>query len=63
MREIEKCFEYLEKGDYQKAIKSGQMAVKLYPRNINAYICLGEAYFMAGKIELAIKNFKKVKPT
>ena len=60
MREIEKCFEYLEVGDYQRAIKSGQMAVKLYPRNINAYACLGEAYFMAGKLDLALKNFKKV---
>ncbi|SNZ15208.1 tetratricopeptide repeat protein [Hydrogenobacter hydrogenophilus] len=58
-KEIIDCINYLKAGDYQRAIKSGQMAVKLYPRSADAYSCLGEAYRMTGEINLAIENLKK----
>jgi len=59
MKEIEKCFEYLEAGDYKSAIKFGKKAVERYPQKAEAYYCLGEAYFTAGEIDRAIENFKK----
>jgi tetratricopeptide (TPR) repeat protein len=59
MKEIRKCLEYLEAEDYKKAIKFGKKAIKLYPEDVEAYACLGEAYFMEGQIDLAIENFKK----
>ncbi len=57
--EIDNCFNYLNAGDYQRAIESGKKAVKLYPKNTDAYFCLGAAYSVTGQIDLAIENLKK----
>ncbi|MGC8754861.1 MAG: tetratricopeptide repeat protein, partial [Thermosulfidibacteraceae bacterium] len=57
--EIERCVKYLNAGDYQRAIEAGKRAVKLYPRSVYAYFCLGRAYTKTGQIDLAIENFKK----
>jgi tetratricopeptide (TPR) repeat protein len=56
---IEECAYYLKTGDYQRAIEAGQRAVELYPQNVDAYFCLGKAYYETGQIDLAIDNLKK----
>jgi tetratricopeptide (TPR) repeat protein len=58
-KEIEDCYTYIGVSDYQKAIESGQRAVELYPKNSDAYFCLGIAYYQTGQIDLAIDNLKK----
>ncbi|WP_353684560.1 tetratricopeptide repeat protein [Thermodesulfovibrio sp. 3907-1M] len=57
--EIDKCFNYFKAGDYHRAIESGKKAVKLYPRSVYAYFCLGIAYIETGDINLAIEALKK----
>ncbi|MGC9001175.1 tetratricopeptide repeat protein, partial [Caldisericum sp.] len=57
--EIERCVKYLNAGDYQRAIEAGKRAVKLYPRSVDAYFCLGIAYTKTGQIDLAIESLKK----
>jgi tetratricopeptide (TPR) repeat protein len=58
-KEIEDCYTYIGVSDYQRAIQTGKRAVKLYPKNVYAYFCLGMAYYKAGQINLAIDNLKK----
>ncbi len=58
-KEIDDCFTYLKARDYQRAIEAGQRAVELYPKNVDAYLCLGVVYSKIGKIDLAIDNLKK----
>ena len=58
-KEIEDCYTYIDVSDYQRAIETGKRAVKLYPKNVDAYICLGKAYSETGQIDLAIDTFKK----
>jgi tetratricopeptide (TPR) repeat protein len=60
-KEIDNCFNYLKVGDYQRAIEAGKRAVKLYPKNAKAYLCLGEAYSSTGQVDLAIDSLKKAK--
>jgi tetratricopeptide (TPR) repeat protein len=57
--EVDKCITYNNIGNYTKAIEFGELAVKKYPKNPEAYLCLGEAYLRTGKIKLAYENFKK----
>ncbi|ADC90062.1 TPR repeat-containing protein [Thermocrinis albus DSM 14484] len=56
---IDECANYLNAKDYVRAIQAGQEAVKLYPRSVDAYFCLGIAYYKTGQLNLALENFKK----
>jgi tetratricopeptide (TPR) repeat protein len=56
---IDACFTFYEAGDYKRAIEAGKLAVKKYPKNPNAYRCLGEVYYVVGELNLALKNLKK----
>ncbi|MGC9200984.1 MAG: tetratricopeptide repeat protein [Candidatus Aenigmatarchaeota archaeon] len=53
------CFDYIDTKDYQKAIETGKKVLKLDSENVDAYICLGEAYNETGQIDLAIDILKK----
>jgi len=56
--EIEKCFNYLESQNYQLALQAGQNAVKIYPRSVDAHLCLGKTYTRLGYFKLSIKELK-----
>lgn len=56
---VDNCFDYLNAGDYQRAIESGKRAVSLYPQNVAAYFCLGRSYYRVGEFDLAFEEFKK----
>jgi tetratricopeptide (TPR) repeat protein len=57
--EINTCFNFINTGDYKKAIEVGKLAVQKYPENSVAYYCLGEAYHKIGELNLAYENMKK----
>lgn len=57
--EINRCFEYIDSEDYHKAIEVGQQAVSLYPKNSDAYFCLGRAYFELREFNKALTNMKE----
>ncbi|GJM33749.1 MAG: hypothetical protein DHS20C18_27500 [Saprospiraceae bacterium] len=52
-------YQYLGKQDWDNAIGVFQLNVEAYPNSFNTYDSLGEAYMLAGKKDLAIKNYKK----
>jgi len=56
---IDACIDFLNAGDYEKAIEVGKLAVEKYPDNLLAYLCLGEAYYRTFKFDAAYENFKK----
>jgi tetratricopeptide (TPR) repeat protein len=58
-REIEACRIFFKAGDYKRAIEVGKLAVKKYPKNSDAYYCLGKAYYEVGELKLAYENLKK----
>jgi len=58
-RELAEVIYYFLTKDYQKAIISGEKAVKLYPQDVRVYFLLGRAYRMIGELDLALLNFKK----
>jgi len=58
-REIDACWTFIKAGDYKRAIKAGKLAVKKYPKNPKAYVCLGSAYYKVGELNLALENLKK----
>jgi len=58
-QEIYACSNFIDAGDYQRAINSGKLAVKKYPENLYAYFCLGKAYFNVGELKSAYDNMKK----
>jgi len=43
-----------------EAIRIFELNVEVYPKYTNGWDSLGEAYTVAGNIELAIKNYEKV---
>jgi len=57
--EIDKCFNYLQAQDYTRAIEAGKRAVKLYPKDVGSYFCLGRAYKSVGEFNLALTNMKE----
>jgi Tfp pilus assembly protein PilF len=57
--EIDACINFLKAGDYKKAIEAGKLAVQKYPENSIVYVCLGEAYYKVGELNLAYENMKK----
>ncbi len=56
---LDACFNFKKAGDYKRAIEAGKLAVKKYPKNSDAYYCLGEAYYEVGELKLAYENLKK----
>jgi hypothetical protein len=56
---IDACRNFNKAGDYKRAIEAGKLAVKKYPKNSDAYRCLGEAYYNIGELKLAYENMKK----
>ncbi|MCX7981756.1 MAG: tetratricopeptide repeat protein [Syntrophales bacterium] len=52
------CFNFLDAGDYQRALESGLTATKLYPRNLGAHYCVGLSYFKIGEIDKALYFMK-----
>jgi tetratricopeptide (TPR) repeat protein len=56
---IDVCQTFIEAGNYKRAIEAGKLAVKKYPKDAEAYFCLGKAYYNVGELELAYKNMKK----
>lgn len=45
MKEVYECFNFLKAGDYKRAIEAGKKAVKKYPNNSDAHLCLGINYY------------------
>jgi TolA-binding protein len=59
-QEIDACFNFNKAGDYKRAIEAGKLAVKKYPKNSDAYYCLGEAYLNIGELKLAYTSGEKL---
>jgi tetratricopeptide (TPR) repeat protein len=57
--EINACWAFIKAGDYKRAIEAGKLAVEKYPKNSEAYLCLGLAYYNVGELKLALENLKK----
>jgi len=58
-KEIGACWNFKDAGDYKRAIEAGKLAVKKYPKNLEAYLCLGDAYYSVGELKPAYDNIKK----
>jgi len=58
-QEIKECVNFILAGDYKRALEVGKLAVKKYPKNPEAYYCIGNAYFNVGELKSAYKNMKK----
>jgi tetratricopeptide (TPR) repeat protein len=58
---IGKCRQFIDNGVYDKAVEYGKEAVKMFPKEPNAYYCLAMAYFHTGDIQLALGNLEKAK--
>jgi tetratricopeptide (TPR) repeat protein len=57
--EIKACWDFINAGDYKRAIEAGKLAVEKYPKHPDAYYCLGSAYYEVGELNLALENLKK----
>jgi tetratricopeptide (TPR) repeat protein len=57
--EIETCEYYNARSLCESAMENGKLAVKKYPKNLNAYYCLAEAYSCTEDFKLAIETMKK----
>jgi tetratricopeptide (TPR) repeat protein len=57
--EVDACYNFLDAGDYRRAIEAGRRAVQKYPNNIDAHDCLGRSYRMVGEFQLALEHMKK----
>jgi tetratricopeptide (TPR) repeat protein len=57
--EIAACWVFIYAGDYKRAIEAGKLAVEKYPKDSEAYLCLGLAYYNVGELKLALENLKK----
>lgn len=58
-QDIYDCSSYKNAGDYYRAIEAGKRAIRLYPKNGYAHFCLGDAYYLTGESNLAIKSMKE----
>jgi len=54
---INSAIAYKEKGDYEKAIKEALEALKIYPNNWTTHSVLVDLYELAGKYDLALKEY------
>jgi tetratricopeptide (TPR) repeat protein len=57
--ELDACFDFLEVGDYKRAIEAGKAAVKKYPNSSGIQFCLGLSYYQIGELELALEHAKR----
>lgn len=57
---IQQGDEYINDGNYEKAIESYAAAVKLDPKSIDARMELGKAYANSGKIDQAMDEFASI---
>ncbi len=57
--EVEACYNFLDAGDYRRAIEAGRAAVQKYPNNPYAHLCLGKSYGTVGEFKLALEHMKK----
>jgi tetratricopeptide (TPR) repeat protein len=58
-QEVDACSNFLDAGDYRRAIEAGKRAVQKYPNNIDAHLCLGISYRMVGEFKLALEHMKR----
>jgi Flp pilus assembly protein TadD len=54
--EIKACWAFINAGDYKRAIEAGKLAVEKYPKDLEAYLCLGLAYYEVEELNLALEN-------
>jgi tetratricopeptide (TPR) repeat protein len=57
--EVDACFNFLNAGDYRKAVEAGKVAVEKYPNNPDAHLCLGISYYAIGEFRLALVHMKR----
>jgi tetratricopeptide (TPR) repeat protein len=57
--EVNACYNFLDAGDYRRAIEAGRVAVQKYPNNLKAHYCLGISYSRMGEFKLALEHLKK----
>jgi tetratricopeptide (TPR) repeat protein len=57
--EVDACFNFLDAGDYKRAIEAGRRAVEKYPKNSDAHYCLGISYRTVGEFKLALEHMKR----
>ena len=57
--EVDACSNFLDAGDYRRAVEAGKRAVQKYPNNIDAHLCLGASYSAIGEFRLALVHMKK----
>jgi len=57
--EVDACYNFLDAGDYRRAIEAGKGAVQKYPNNLKAHYCLGISYSRMGEFKLALEHLKK----
>lgn len=56
---IESCYSHRNGQDYEKAIISGEKAIKSSPNDFNSHFCLGSTYQKMGELKLALVELKK----
>jgi len=56
--EVNDCINYFNAGNYGIAISVCEKAVRLYPKNLEAHLCLGKSYYQVGELDKALKNMK-----
>lgn len=57
--EIDNCFDALKIKDFVRAVSVGRDAVLKFPRNSDAFYCLGQAYRETGQLQMAIPLLKR----
>jgi tetratricopeptide (TPR) repeat protein len=57
--EVDACYNFLDAGDYRRAVEAGKRAVQKYPNNPDAHYCLGASYRMVGEFKLALEHMKR----
>jgi tetratricopeptide (TPR) repeat protein len=57
--EVDACSNFLDAGDYRRAVEAGKRAVRKYPNNIDAHLCLGISYHAIGEFKLALEHMKR----
>lgn len=57
--EVDDCFAALKTFDFGAAVSVGREAVVKYPRNSDAFYCLGQAYRETGQLQMAVPLLKR----
>jgi tetratricopeptide (TPR) repeat protein len=57
--EVDACKNFYKAGDYRRAVEAGKIAVKKYPNNPYAHICLSRSYYKIGELKLALEHMKR----